>query len=232
MNSSIHRKEHDRNSYYPTFLYMDLKVYDSLSYLCRYPLDKETEAAFLHEYIHFLQDTTTYSGYTLINVLTDRIRWGVNKNGGKIKIPLKFENAWSDNIASNAHNQKIHSGSGKIEGMKIPSTFNHFLKKTKIYTGREKYQYLSYVLCLEFEHGGQKKEYHIGEYAISESMAYMIETHIYPDVLPPPPDFPYNVIDALIKAKYPSLYNIEIMVALCDVSLMFQFPGMVLFYLC
>ena len=60
------RKERNKNSYYPAFFCMDLDIPDAIGNMLRMPMDERTEALFLHEYIHYLQDITTVSGYARI----------------------------------------------------------------------------------------------------------------------------------------------------------------------
>ena len=45
------RKESAKNTYYPSFLCMEVDTPDYLDALMRMPFDERTEAAFLHEYI-------------------------------------------------------------------------------------------------------------------------------------------------------------------------------------
>lgn len=56
------RKESAKNTYYPSFLCMEVDTPDYLDALMRMPFDERTEAAFLHEYIHYLQDRP-YNGF-------------------------------------------------------------------------------------------------------------------------------------------------------------------------
>ena len=50
---------------------MDVDAPDDLLDICHVPKDPRTEAAFLHEYIHYLQDVTTLSGYARIGTIVD-----------------------------------------------------------------------------------------------------------------------------------------------------------------
>jgi len=65
------RKESAKNTYYPSFLCMEVDTPDYLDALMRMPFDERTEAAFLHEYIHYLQDLTTVSGNARIETRLD-----------------------------------------------------------------------------------------------------------------------------------------------------------------
>ena len=71
------RKERHKNSYYPAFFCMDLDIPDAIGNMLRMPMDERAEALFLHEYIHYLQDITTVSGYARIETIVDQIKWAV-----------------------------------------------------------------------------------------------------------------------------------------------------------
>lgn len=233
MSTKALRKETASNCYYPTFLCMNLEVWERMFYLCHRPGDEGVEAAFLHEYVHFLQDLTTISGLTKINVFADRMRWGVKRKHRKLDVPLRYDNINGDKIGENHYYCVENQGSGRYSG-KFPDEFVLVLKPIKKYSSHKQSGY--FKLDIEFEQKVnqviKKINYTLGEYAISESMAYIIERTIYPDALPKPPEFPYMVIDHVVDNKFPDLATIEIKVALCDVSLSFQNPGQAFYYLC
>lgn len=230
------RKEKSKNCYYPNFLYMELGTITSLRNFCRYPISDDVDAAFLHEYIHYLQDITTISGYSNICVVCDRMRYVVSSKDKKIAIPIKYENIEKYFIKQNALNQTNHIGDGRLKinngDIPFPTQYDLYLKNVDVWIGRQKPIEGALSLVVDFEYNGNNILYNIGEYAISESMAYLIENHIYPNALPSPPDFPYKVVEKIINDKFPFLNQQEMLVALCDVSLMFQFPGRAFYMLC
>lgn len=69
---------------------MDVNTPDDLYYLGHYPLDERTEAVFLHEYIHYLQDLTTVAGLARIETIVDQIKWicSVARGQHKLKLPI------------------------------------------------------------------------------------------------------------------------------------------------
>ena len=77
------RKESNKNTYYPSVLCMEVDTPDYLDALLRMPYDERTEAAFLHEYIHYLQDVTTIVGYARIETIVDQIKWAVGDVASK-----------------------------------------------------------------------------------------------------------------------------------------------------
>lgn len=135
------RKEKSKNCYYPNFLYMELGTTTNLRNLCRYPISDDIDAAFLHEYIHYLQDITTISGYSNISVVCDRMRYVVTSKDKKLAIPIKYENIEKYFIKQNALNQNRHIGDARLQigGVDIPFPIHYdlSLKNIDIWVGRK-----------------------------------------------------------------------------------------------
>ena len=95
------------NSYMPAFYYMNLKFpfYDSPMVL--YNLSKRNLASFIHEYIHFLQDITTYWGLNNAYVYSEYIHGAINQvyeyPKGDFYVPLQL----SDNVYNIRLNQSF-----------------------------------------------------------------------------------------------------------------------------
>ena len=233
------RKEKDVNSYFPTFFYTYLNIPDDPQYLGRYPLDERSEAFFLHEYIHYLQDLTTTSGYARIESIVDQVKWAVSEAGkrGKLRIPLNPFSTWSYNMMPNASCLKISAGEMKKKssnGVDLKYDSPKELKLTEqltpIKNGRNiRVKAITSFVFEDSEH--HEYEYKIGEMAISESMAYIVENHIYPGVLEESSDFPYKVVRNVVSWKCPKAIDDFILVAICDVCLMYSFPGVAFYYL-
>lgn len=227
------RKEKAENSYYPSFLRLDVDTPDDISLIGKSALDPRTEAAFLHEYIHYLQDITTLSGYMRIGTIVDQVKWVVNNSKSKIRIPFDAKSTYRYNLCSNAISMELSSGSFSIRDSKgekvkadIVSIDSFYLVPKIIPVPTRSQKYFVQETILEFtDQLNQKRRYSVGEYAISESMAYMIEQCIYPDVLPQPDDCPYYVVEKIVNSECPRASNPLVMIAMCDVALNFPFPG-------
>jgi hypothetical protein len=182
---------------------MELGTTTNLYNLCRYPISNDIDAAFLHEYIHYLQDITTISGYSSIGAVCDRMRYVVSSKNKKLVIPIKYEIIERYFIKQNALNQRSHIGDGRLQindvDVPFPSQYDLYLKNIEVWIGRQKPIEDHLSLVVDFIYNGNKFLYNIGEYAISESMAYLIENFIYPNALPSPPDFPYKVVEKIIN---------------------------------
>jgi len=111
------RKESAKNTYYPSFLCMEVDTPDYLDALMRMPFDERTEAAFLHEYIHYLQDLTTVSGNARIETIVDQVKWivgDVARHKNKLKLPLDPNDTWAYNMKPNASSLKLCKGDFKV----------------------------------------------------------------------------------------------------------------------
>ena len=232
------RKERHKNSYYPAFFCMDLDIPNAIGNMLRMPMDERAEALFLHEYIHYLQDITTVSGYARIETIVDQIKWAVmlGTEHHKLTIPLNPKSTWAFNITPNATCLELSMGDFKKKYQNAdvryqsPENFEIIEHSTPFKDGRN--NGVKIITRLTFkDENDVVHQYDIGEMAISESMAYIIEQHIYPGVLPAAPDFPYNVVRNVVRWKCQRAETDEILVAICDVSLMYSFPGYAFYYL-
>lgn len=227
------RKNSTLGSYYPTFLAMEVDTDESLELLLRFPLNPKTEALFLHEYIHYLQDLTTIIGYANISTIVDQMRWASNKLKGKvINVPITPSSINAYNIDINDQSFIVSKGDGEYKGRnpKIQRSLNFELlpKSMKADSKSSIHVNIEAVFTFEDEYG-QPHSYKVGEHAISESMAYLIENHIYPGVLAQPKDCPYNIVRKVVELKK-RIYSDDLsLIAICDACLMHPFPGVALF---
>ena len=227
------RKEKAENCYYPTFLCMDVDAPDDVLDICHRRKYHMTEAAFLHEYIHYLQDITTLSGYVKIGTIVDQVKWVVNKKKGKLRIPYDTSSTYLYNIYPNAECMRFSAGRFNFKdanGNSIQTDITrviHFQSRRhqiKVASRRDKFDFNEAILIFE-DQFGIRREYEVGEYAISESMAYMIEQSAYKSVLPLNNDCPYMVVEKIVEHECPQAHNRLTMIAICDVCLNYPFPG-------
>lgn len=236
------RKESVKNTYYPSFLCMEVDTPDYLESLMRMPYDKRTEAAFLHEYIHYLQDLTTVCGNARIETIVDQIKWivgDVAKHKNKIKLPLNPNDTWAHNMKPNASNLKLCKGDFKVKdrfgnditpNIVTPVSFNLVDVTINLAHGVHVNGEAQAVFVFQEENGTEHK-YVVGELAISESMAYLIENHIYPNVLAKGGDCPYMVVQKVAEHKLGRMLDDLSLIAICDTCLMYSLPGKCLYYL-
>ena len=234
------RKESNKNSYYPAFLCMEVDTPDFLDALACIPLDERTEAAFIHEYIHYLQDLTTITGHARIETIVDQIKWaaGISTNHKKLRIPLDASSTYAFNMKPNYTSLNLCKGDLKVKNVHgrftphIEEIILFQLENSRINlpNGINVHSDVRATLLFKDERGFQHK-YVVGELAISESMAYLIENMMYNQTLQEGSDCPYKVVQKIIEWKVSRRFDNLTLIALCDVCLMYSLPGKVLYHL-
>ena len=192
--------------------------------------DDTTLCTFLHEYIHFLQDISTVSGLYNIYVLGECLADHVNKiysmPDGTVNVPLEILPD-VNNVLNNKELSELLEGEIEINGIDACSFqvtgraefSENFLK----YNG----QVLSVPkVYVPYDGGGC---FLLGNYHISESMAYLGEMIVYGNasgVVEPSPNYPYDVVRQLASFYSSQLAsNIPLLFSLCDLSLTFSHSG-------
>lgn len=209
-------------SYLPGFFRMKLEFPFNESRLALSNLSKRNQASFFHEYIHFLQDITTFWGLNNTYVYSEYIHLACNviydQPKGEIHLPIKvhFDRT---NVAANQWLVKHTIGDyEEIDDLFIlrykskketcPFSSSYVKKLTKI------------ILTIQ---GGKKIEF--GARAIMESMAYMLEKRIAPGGRAPK-EYPYLSAEYLTRTIYPPFADDDLrLISLCDISLQFTQPG-------
>lgn len=209
-------------SYMPAFFRMDVDFTFPSGADWNHRLSEKDVSVFTHEYIHFLQDISTYVGLNNAYVYSEQIHGMVNyvykHPYGPIKIPI--------NLPYNFGNIDLN----KFVNINCFGDFEEqeefFLKKIKIKELKVDYQN-DYVRKLQqiYLIPTRGKKVVFGARAIMESMAYIIETLITRGFTTPP-DFPYLSAEKVINYYYPEFGKDKLrIIALCDCSLQFSQPG-------
>ena len=213
--------------YAPTFLKMHINCYEPLDNF--QSLSPRSAAAFLHEYIHFLQDITTTSGLRNTITIVDFMK-SVNmvqreSTDRIMPIPYKLDENRQLGAHYNGPIQKLHAGTierfnkGQVSGT-----------TTRLETKSVGYKMVD-IEIVELEVTSETgRKYHIGSHAVLESMAYTIENMVYPNEIEAPGDFCYTAVKELILFVYPALQeDPSFIVALCDATLMYYNSGAILY---
>ena len=214
-------------SYAPTFFTIRIpndENYENL--LLNERMSPQAEAYFLHEYIHFLQDLTTISGLSNICVVVDYMKWATHQaKNGKIYVPCLPKAADGYNLLNNQTMNSARLGHGLLDKIKVKEIRNLVLNDDKVQVNGVYHTRLNAIVTFK-DSEGNNHQYQIGEFALSESMAYTIEQMLYPNVLPDAPDCPYRIVE-LICDKFLQGFSDDLckIVALCDACLMYSFPG-------
>lgn len=179
----------------------------------------EDFAVFFHEYIHFLQDITSFYGYMGIYNHGEYIRRALNDiyDGPKqFTVPLNLEEK-GDNVILNKRISSFSLGDRDDHNFVIiEDVFIENYQLTNNFAIPE-----LHVLAMT-NHG--KEEIIVGAYAIRENMAYLLEkkcTTKYKSSS----DFPYQIVEMLANKMCPGKCTDLDLIALCDISLQCSVPG-------
>lgn len=224
--------------YTPAFLTLNIDSPENFELLMSdNGLSERTEALFLHEYVHLLQDIITVSGLVNIAIVVDYMKWATNiTKSGQLQVPCipKIEDGY--NLYPNAELGKIMIGDAYIKDgynnhVSWKETINvELISGGTILNGQRIESQIVLELTIIASNNNEYK-YKVGEHCISETMAYLIENHIYNNAIESPTDFPYRAVlyvcDFYIDGFSDDPLNV---IALCDACLMHSFPGMALYY--
>ena len=215
-------KETELGFYIPSFFRMKISTSNSLGNQLNFVNEKD-ESTFLHEYIHFIQDVTTTFGFANINRISNYLRYVNNyilKNSIQTcPVPIIPDQSLDSITYTNMELFELYYGNGEEDKAQFIS---HNLSKTFVPgLGQD----VNYVVVDYKKTDGITSTFKFGAICILESMAYLIEKHIYPNC-PVSPDIPYNVAHKLVDLIYPDLLaNPLNILALCDASLATFHPG-------
>lgn len=194
--------------------------------------DDVTLCAFLHEYIHFLQDISTVAGlhniYVMGECLADRINRIYAMSCNMIKVPLSLIQG-SNNVLNNQSVCNAVEGDLSLNGVD-EDWFQITGKATiKDETWNPNGQMITmHEVRVPFAGG----DFLLGNYHISESMAYIGEQIVYgnkPGTVEPSPNYPYDVVKQLAHYYSPQLEsNLPLLFSICDYALTYNPSGYVL----
>ena len=206
--------------YIPSFFEMHVNSdCDDLT-ISKLPLKDMT--ILFHEYIHFLQDFTTYYGLNSIYVYSEYLHSVTNRIYA-IKTPV-FQVPFSicdnsDNVLLNRQIQEFTQGDTE-ESI-------DFYSVTNIEEGHDQLlsnPYMKEIDSIILNPEGDFRSF--GAIAIMESMAYIMERMCSPAGYVKSPDFPYRAAE-LVADYYVKGFskNLLMVLALCDMSLQSSNPG-------
>lgn len=211
-------------SYRPSFYYMKVNFEYHCAHLVIENLKKENLAIFLHEYIHFLQDISTYSLLNNAYVYSEWIYAGANYiyklPKGNFSIPLRMP----QNYANIELNQFVNNACmGEFDSDKKDIGIIRKIQLKTIHIPYENSPIKKIEVPFLILNDGRELKF--GTAAIMESMAYLIELEIS-GVKMGAPEYPYRTAEAVVQKEYPEFgNNIYNVIALCDLSLLFSNPG-------
>ncbi len=222
----------DLGSYLPAFFIMEVSFPfgQRFSSMTNLPVREQDLSIFVHEYIHFLQDISSYAGLNNAYVYSEYIHAAVNlvydlapNNNNKFNVPLAIPYNYC-NIELNKQVNSVGIGSLKQLDIFIPSKISE--KSIKVNYSNPFVKYLTTV----YIKGCNGIKLQFGNRAIMESMAYLIERMIT-NGAGVAPDFPYSSAEIVVDLTYPEFGTDKLnIIALCDMSLQFSEPGKIFYH--
>lgn len=221
--------------YSPTFFRIILSTDDEINSIGT--LTDENAAAFLHEYIHFLQDLTTTYGLMNISYIVDFIKTvNANQRGGadrQMHLPYILTAEKDNKVYYNAKLVKFYAGSTNnvTDAALVEVAINNEIVQSIGPAGPVDVSIERVRLRLDTG-APPPQDYFLGSDSILESMAYEIELMASGAILPPPPKFPYSAARIVADFIIPGFSDSPLrIIALCDLALMDFNPGRLFYYI-
>lgn len=185
-------------------------------------LSEKDVSVFTHEYIHFLQDISTYVGLNNAYVYSEQIHGYVsyiyNFPKGEFSIPVILPSNYGNIDLNKFVNTKCIGDFNEQNNFFLTKIKKRYIK---VPYGNPYVKYLTQIILVPAK--GSKVEF--GARAIMESMAYLMERMITVGSTTPS-DFPYLSAEMVVNEIYPEFGNDKLrIIALCDCSLQFSEPG-------
>lgn len=187
-------------------------------------MDEDTLDVFFHEYIHYIQDVTTISGYQNLYAFNEYIRYAVNwiynQSSKQFQVPITVGIS-SDNVAANINVREITNGDAE-------TVFCFDIKR--VTTNHKATHPINDIREVILESRSGKKR-RFGAIAIKESMAYLFEKTCGKQIKSD--DYPYDIVRRLVMRYSAAIANDPVkLIALCDMCLLCSNPaGMMLTFL-
>lgn len=215
--------------YTPSYFQTHIETEEDLISLLELP--EAVQALYYHEYIHFLQNLTTTYGLTKTWNTYDRIRQLISfiqKETRPINLPLQNEVV----SEQKAYWNFLYKQTGSTR-LNVPRDIEnqYIISQIKLIPDADIMRLIPNSPLVELTvsvDGFADETYILGETAIAESMAYLIESKFYDGGSAS--KYPYMVVEELIDyLKLPNLNTPEYRFALCDIALMHPMPGWALY---
>ena len=206
--------------YMPSFYYMNIG--EGNDKLDVNKLNDHDLSVFFHEYIHYLQDITTFDGVNrayCVNDLLKALFQVVYKDKAECKVPIPLDIIdervlLENNIIASTSGSSLNIP--KCNAIRYETVIDHLEAGTLKYDIPVTRLWLEDLVC-----------YNFGSTAIQESMAYLMQRQCT-NIDYTSPDAPYEIAVKLAYGICPEVFcdGVKI-VALCDASLMSTAPGLI-----
>ena len=212
--------------YAPSTFYMHVDVdNEGKDALDLNALTATQRSTFFHEYIHFIQDISTFSGLNDNYVRGEYLACAINEiyNNPKLKLPIASPTG--NLIAVNEEYNDIVSGDVDLDDDdSTVNDINVVIKKQQEAMAPD--VDLPVVMLDTIDARGEHHDYEFGYIAIMESMAFLVEQYVYPNDLEDSPVYPYHLASIIADKKHPDFGKNKLnLIALCDICLLSGLPG-------
>lgn len=212
--------------YQPSFFRLHIETKNSIKDVNN--LNDSDFSTFIHEYVHFIQDTTTYYGLNNINYNVEYLRYANNSITGQeatsFSVPIypKLDN--SDNVLLNGHICKLTFGdTDEIRNVKEIKSYSY--SKLPIGIPNSLINEIDVIDVESIDNLNNDHYFSFGAGCIMESMAYLFEK-ITCSNYSKSPDIPYNSAELIVEHIFPEFGKDKLnILALCDVSLNISNPA-------
>lgn len=205
--------------YIPSFFEMHVDTYHNDMTINKLPPGDMT--TLFHEYIHFLQDFTTYYGLNGIYVHSEYLHSVVNRiyslNSNQVKVPFEIQDN-RDNVLLNKQIKRLTEGD---------TTDKSILVVTDILEDEDSLMANPYLKTIPNVIINPESDMLVfGAEAIKENMAYLLERCCSPENFAKSPEFPYMAAER-VADYYVNDFSKDplVVLALCDMCLMSSNPG-------
>lgn len=209
-------------SYIPTFFEMHVATRDD-DMTINQMSDGDATVLF-HEYIHFLQDITTFYGLNNLYVQSEYLHSVVNRVKGNLQFQVPYmirDN--KDNVLLNQKICRLTNGDSEESSFYLVHSVDEwsddladdFISNPPI----------SEIKNIVLNQNDNMRSF--GAIAIMESMAYILERLCSPNAYVSSPDYPYRAAE-LVAIYYDAKFGNDLLrvLALCDMSLQNSNPGL------
>lgn len=206
--------------YLPSFFYLwigdNKKTYDLNK------MEDHDLSVFFHEYMHFIQDLTTFHGINrayCVNEYVKAILKNIYADRANVKAPIPYTSI-DDKVKLEL--DIMSKESGKIDNI---DNFDVYAYEVKTVTAGVVGTIFDVKVATITDTTGRTVDF--GGTTIAESMAYLLQ-RICTKIDYTSPDSPYCLAEKIAKAVCPKVFTDDInTIALCDASLMSSAPGVV-----
>lgn len=221
----IRKQNKSLGFYLPSFFRLHISTMNSIRDFNK--LSDIDFSVLFHEYVHFLQDVTTFYGFSNTHATVEYMRYANNlaikSTDNKFNVPIQPDPSNSDNVLLNGHLCKLTYGD--VEAFNLAKIESYQLLELPINIINSPIKEIEVVDVNFIDENGEESIFTFGAGCIMESMAYLLE-ELTCKSYNKSHDVPYKAAELLAQHIYPEFAKNKLnILALCDISLGISNPG-------